>query len=538
MSEEPRGERLFDDNRHLVAYGVGGDYIGARRSRRAFRSLVLATIALTGSLYYVEQYKRYDLNEVQYRMALTLEDDSQRAILRHVVRRDSEERDVPTAKYVEALANIEEDDVVLERFAEAAKLAPDKGSLLIVYGCKLFQQGKYLEARQVLREATLKTTRNALPKYLQAAALAASSPTEEDFRTAVALLARANDSGEQDIFPQPLWHESLPKQGNWYESLRRRLADQCSAPLYHLKNVMLNRAREDLKRGETQGWDDWLYQLQQMGERLVGTSASDPENLGASQAIYGLQIQKDALAMRIAMAKQQGGGPAADLEARQLKLEEAMTQIQRFETSRDQAVALSRRLVQQPLWLVFYGFGLLFLVSVVFRVVGKLFQTDKNARALRQTRLSVTLVTLWSAAIGLTLLALLTFNGGGESLSSQIVLGVWWYLLLISIVIFSLAYPAIVLPSPATVCQDLLAEPYYSDRLDAARRSRRKAYISVTSRLLDIALGSYTMMLCLVFLGHRIATGLYPTDVKLLIGGMEGPELALIRAVQQSLIHT
>jgi len=59
---------------------------------------------------------------------------------------------VPTARYVAALAYIEEKDIVLERFAEAVELAPDDGDLLIVYGCKLFQMGEFKEARRIFRK--------------------------------------------------------------------------------------------------------------------------------------------------------------------------------------------------------------------------------------------------------------------------------------------------------------------------------------------------------------------------------------------------
>jgi len=85
-------------------------------------------------------------------MALSHEDDSQRAILREVVNRDRRDSEVPTARYVAALAYIEEKDIVLERFAEAVELAPDDGDLLIVYGCKLFQMGEFKEARRIFRK--------------------------------------------------------------------------------------------------------------------------------------------------------------------------------------------------------------------------------------------------------------------------------------------------------------------------------------------------------------------------------------------------
>lgn len=85
-------------------------------------------------MWFSEGYLRFSRLESQYRMALTLPMDSARAILRNVVKRDKGQ----TPKYVEALAFIEESDVILTRYEEAYKLAPNNPYLLINYGCRLF----------------------------------------------------------------------------------------------------------------------------------------------------------------------------------------------------------------------------------------------------------------------------------------------------------------------------------------------------------------------------------------------------------------
>lgn len=530
VSEQDGGERLVEDNRHLAPYGVGGDYVGARRARRAFRFLVISWLAFAFALYYVEHYLRYDLNEVHYRMALTLEDDSQRAILRNVVRKDAEDSEVPRAKYVEALAHIEEDDVVLERFAEAVKLAPDKGALLINYGCRLFQQGRYKDARQVFRDASLKSTRNALPKYLQAAALAASSGSEEDFRTALAQVGRANDAAEPVIFPQPLWHESLPRSGDWYVTLRRRLADQCCAPLYYFKNVVTRRAQEQAADGDRQTWDTWLAQIQVMGEHLVGTPRSDPDNLGTSQAIYGLQIQKDAIAMRIALGEQAGKAPPAGLIEKRVKIEDAMGKLQRFEAERSQFVTDARARLRQPLLLALNGFLALGGAWVLFALAGRVLGRDKNARTLPQHPYAVRVLLGWSLCLFLVL-GVLSAGGGGLS-GTDMALGVLWYLLVSGAVVLSAVYPAFVLPAPADVCSSLASEPYFDDKVLQARACRRRAWASLSVRNLGLALGLYVMLVCTWVVGYRIVTGLYPTDTKLLLPGLEGRERELLYQLQ------
>jgi len=534
VSRDAGDERLVAGNRHLAPYGVGGDYVGARRGRRAFRLLVLTCVALTFSLYFVEHYLRYSLNDVQYRMALTLEDDSQRAILRNVVRRDAEQREVPTARYVEALANIEEEDVVLERFAEAVKLAPDKGSLLIMYGCKLFQQGQYQEARQVFREASLKTSRNALPKYLHAAALAGASGTEEDFRTALAQVTRANDSGEQVIFPQPLWHESLPREGAWYAALQRRLADQCCAPLYHLKNVVTRRAQEQATNDEVQVWDTWLAQLQIMGEHLVGGPESAPENLGTSQAIYGLQIQKDVISMRLMLGEKRGAAPDAALIERRVKIQEGMARLQAFEVERERLIKEARTRTIQPLRLSGFGFLLLLMTWSTFALLSKPFGTDKNARTLRHGRRCLIAVWGWAAGLFLVLVSLSSLGEG--MLYLQVGLGVLWYVMVGGAMLWALAYPAFTLPRPTAVCNDLATEPYYDDKVLEARACRRRAYLSLGTRLAGMQLGALLVVLCLWIVGYRIASGLYPTDVKLLLPGFEAQAVSLVQRIHALLV--
>ena len=533
MSDEARGERQDASNRHLLPYGVGGDYVGARRTRRAFRLMIFACIGFTFSLYFVEKYMRYERTEVHYRMSLTLEDDSQRAILRHVVRSDAEKREVPTAKYVEALAYIEEDDLVLERFAEAVKLAPDKGSLWVVYGCKLFQQRHYTEARQIFREATLKSSRNALPKYLQAAAIAASSETEDDFRTALALLSRANDSGEAVLFPQPLWHETLPKRGNWYEMLKRRLADESCAPLYYLRNTVIKRATAALDEGDFQTWDGWLLQLQKLGERLVGERSSDGTSPGTSPAICGLQIQKDALAMRIALRDRRGGGgvPREELAERAALVDAAIARVLEFEAERDTHVAEAEGHVARPLLLAANGLLLLGLAVCGGWILSKAFRTDKNARTLRQSRSGIYVLFGWIALMAILLL----LSGFLKNSGLQTAIAAGWYLLLGGVTLFALLTPLSTLPPVEQLCQPFVAEADYSERLREARRRRRKAYCSLSSRYLNIVLGSYVILLSVYFIGFRVITGLYPTDIKLLTTGMELREIVLFNDLYQML---
>ncbi len=529
MSDSPIGDLEHKPSRHLLPYGVGGDYIGARRFRRAFRLAVLACVGITLSLYISENYLRYGLSETQFRMALSHEDDSQRAILREVVNRDRRDSEVPTARYVAALAYIEEKDIVLERFAEAVELAPDDGDLLIVYGCKLFQMGEFKEARRIFREAGLKSGKNALPDYLLAAAIAASSTSEEDFRTAVALVSRTNDSGNPVLFPQPLWHESLPKDGYWYADLRRKLADLCCAPIYSLKDVVLQRVREEMDGAGGQSLETWLYQLQRFGKKLIGAPLDSTETLNTSVMIVGLKLQQDALNLRVAFQTQHGDAASEELRALQGQLSEAMAQIVRFETQREDS--RSKRIGEATLsvWLVFLGMLMLGSAAVMLSILSRIVHTDRNSRAVRQSRTGLRLLACWAGALALCLIW--ATLGSGIYSQPELIVGLWSSLM-VAIVLVAVVYPALLLPREATVCTSLVSEPGYAELLQEARRARRRAYFSLAGRFMTLALGTYICLVCFWVVGFRVLSGLYPTDIKLLVSGLLLEEQSLIQQIQ------
>ena len=133
--------------------GTPLDHAGLRRGRRAFRYSVAACVFFGFALWFAEGYLRFDRAETQYRMSLTLHEASARPVLRNVVKRDAEANDPPNAKYVEALAAVEEPDMVLTVYEQAMRLNPRSSFLIINYGCALFLADRPAEARERFREA-------------------------------------------------------------------------------------------------------------------------------------------------------------------------------------------------------------------------------------------------------------------------------------------------------------------------------------------------------------------------------------------------
>lgn len=501
-----------------------GDQAGARRSRRTFRFAIMACLALTFALWFSERYLRLDMIESQYRMALTLPDDSARAILRNVVRRDALRTDTPSAKYVEALAAIEEDDLVLPRYEEAYKLNPGNASLILNFGCRLFLAGQYKEARERFRESGIQPPRNALPRYLEAAALAASASLDDDLSEALALVARTNNSGDPILFPKPLWHNTLPARGECYSRMRREIADRCCAPLYRLDGLLIRKARADINAGDLHDWDSWLEKMQEMGARLVGDAQSDPANIGASQAIAGAHIQWSAIQLREQIHEQEAGKPDAALIQQRVKLENALDLLKNFENTRGARIEAHRELVKKPLRLSAGTLGIFFGVYLLVMLLSRALQCRRLYWTTPHTSMAKTVLS-----IGLTLMTCLLMILGFVAQAnetapvlSSFVTGCW-YSVAAGLIIAGLIYPFTALPRPVDSAQQ------------ETPKQRRMAAVTLMRRYFGILFGGYLAALCLWLLLYRIMSGLFPVQLPLLVTGLENEELDIVRRVQEIL---
>ena len=165
---------------------------------------------------------------------------------------------------------------------------------------------------------------NALPGYLEAAALQRSRPPDADLAEALALIARTTSSGERVVFPKPSWPAAvLPQDGAWYAKLRRMAVDESCALLYEYTDFVIAKARSDIGNGEVRYWDSWLKTLEEMGQRV----AESPDQ-GVTEASAGINIQLRALDVRCELRT---GQSDEALVERRLKLREALAQLREFE---------------------------------------------------------------------------------------------------------------------------------------------------------------------------------------------------------------
>lgn len=531
---------------HFPEFGGNGDKADARRVRRSFRLCVLALVVFTGMLWFSERYLRNDLAESQYAAALTLAPESSRTILRQVVKRDEATHETPTARYMEALAEREEADLILPAYEKAFTLSPEDPFLAIRYGCRLFLAGKCGEAWARFQDAAAIPSRNALADYLAASALACDDRME-DLGESVALMARTNASDDPVLFPLPVWSDSLPKQGICYHKLRREAVDECLKPLYRYSNQIIDRAKRQITVQQVQSWDSWLETLQTLGDRLLLS-----QDRGTIQATAGVRIQLSAIELRKNISAIETGRPIPELVEQENRLKSALALLNEFENERDARINSDAGKYKFPLYLL--------LISVLV-LSGSYFLACLVAWFMRAGRASswdlphsrIGLGALWGSSAALFIfLLVVSFLQEMKRPPGASGVDVWlhgveiaWWAVFGGMLAFGLIYPAFRLPSVAAVVHSRTR----SDAMDGsvagesvkkmakkAKRMRRMAYCSFIRRYYGIAYGFLLCVMALWTIAYRVFISLYPWQVETLVTGLVDEEMDIVRAVL-ALLH-
>lgn len=527
-------------------YGGAGDTVGARRARHAFRYSVVACVLSVFALWFAEGYLRYATPERLYRMALLHEDDSARAILRNLVPKADAPPDPRLARYLAALALIEDgtwdrarqgvyeeyavDPFVLERYEQAYSADKEDPYILIMYGCALFQDGQYARARDMFRDARRFTSADdSLPAYLEAAARAHLGEMGE----ALNLLRQMNGNPTMSpAVPEPLWHASYPRGGMWYVRASQRVAEHVLGPLVALKTLVCSHARESTTApagAPPIDWGAWLRELAVLGERLVGNAQTPDARAGILQAKDGLLFQHDALELLSRRA-----GADEDMRKRLEAIEKADGQLRTFEDARQAAILAHEQVVHRPMRLCLQTLAALIGAYFLAYLFAKIRHAGRLSWSLPHPRWCyVTLVAGTTAQF----LALMGFalvmrvsDAPGISLEA---LSWCWYAITALLITFGVVYPAIALPTAASVAAATKTSPEEEPIIHDVKSARRTAYASLLRRYFGMLAGAFLLAISAWTIAFRIFTGLYPfLHTKLLTTGLQEGELALIRQVQ------
>ena len=486
-----------------------------------------AVVVVSAGLFYSEQFLRHEHVENLYTSALTKHDASARPILRAAVQQDAES-DRPNPKYLWALAEREEDDKVLETYERAFALNPRNPQLALRYGVRLFQEESYAAARDRLHDAYIGDRENALPAYLEAAALAALSDRREGLEEALAMVARNNGTGHPVVFPQPLWIQDLPRSGNVYAHLQRRIIEDCAAPLIDLTLRARRIVEDDLAENRGLTWVPGLRALEEMGRRLA---LGEPP--GGLQAMRGASVQLEALRLQERLSQLDGESPGEALIARRLRIEEQIRPVlEEFENTRDERIEQSVRMYSLPIRMTFE------LMLMVWLALGAAFFWALPQRGVKafwsiphsRTAIAVALGAMAGVLLLYLAMALAASTGANPATWTGLFVAAW-RLLAIALGIFAVAYPAFALPTVAKVTEDLKGESDFDLAVATARKDRRRAHAVLTYRYTGLLLGCLVVAICLWGIGHRIAASYYPHQIEVLATGLESEEAVVMERV-------
>ena len=525
------------DKPQFPEYGDGGDLIGARRMRRAFRWCAMAVFLFTAMLWFSEHFLRYEHAERLYLAALTKDPEAGRNFLRQAVLHDRNSNEVPTPKYIEALAEREEDDLILPTYAEAYKVDSDNSALAIRYGCRLFHDGQVASARLRFREAADLNPKNALPVYLEASVMPSLEAESEDLDPAMALIERANETNWSVSFPRPLWSPALPQGGYWYASLRRNVTIDCSQPLYRFSSFVFSRAEIEITEGTLEPWIGRLETMRSMGAHIARGAVEfgqqgDTElgTGGIEQVQLGLSVIGRALEQEKRIHEKSGETLEEDLVTLAGQVKDGLTQIQRFEARRQDIVQDELEKYRFPIRI---SLKTLFFVAcwyVVLYLVCKVLRVSSTSHNVAHSPLGRVALALWAASV-LTLLTIFSV-AQRVSVGEMPGQGVWtvlWWILTACFVVFGLVYPRLALVS----VPDALAAAKNRNQGPVsekdAYRHYRAAYFSLSRRYLGILFGLTLAMVCIWAIAYRLALSVYPWEVELLAVGLQDEELELVR---------
>jgi len=368
--------------------------------------------------------------------------------------------------------------------------------------------------------------KNALPCYLEAAALAQLRPSSsEGLQESFVLVAKANDSGNPVTFPPPLWFPDLPDHGMWYAKLQRQIVDECCALLYQYVARVVQTARTDVADGHTQYWDSWLETVQKMGERLL--QATEP---GTVQATAGVRIQLDALTEQ---QHTQTAGREADkaILARLEALGAALDQINSFEDERDNRIRAEYQKCAFPRRLVGVAGALLFLALLLSSLVNWLFGCrPADWTASHPERAFVLFAGSFGFFVTMLVGTILVQRSAPWGSRWFSVLAYVWFVGGFAITAGGPLYPLWAMPrKPVTLPVGTDSSPENQAITPPAKRNTD--YASFLRRYFGIQTGLFLCAASLWAIVFRVVTDVYPWDTKLLVTGLVREETELVRQV-------
>lgn len=519
---------MSEEKPQFPDYGDNGDTAGVRRARRSFRLVVVAAVVVTLSLWTSERFLQYDDAERNFITSLTHERSSARVFLLQAIKTDAALRDKPTPKYHQALAVRSEHDVILDLMQTGVELDPTNALFRLRYGSKLFNKGRASAAAEQFQSAAELPQRNALPLYLEAAAIArADTANAGALSEALTKVAMANSMDAALVFPRPVWSQEYPAEGIWYARLSREIQDEICAPLYVLSELVTDDVSRQIAQNRLQNAETWLDEILEMGERLVMRS----EPLSTTAAIAGLTIQLQALDVLESLGPPMNGMSNEELIEKRLRVSQALELLQGFESAREALLQEELEKYQRPMAMVLTAMAVFVGVHVLGLTVHRLFRFKKSRWTVPHSTIGKVVLTAGTVLLFIMLALIRILQGSPEdgTLQGIRIVSVLWYMVIAGMVGFGVLYPAATLKRPQEVSRRSSRLEDMEQTIRLARQSYRRAYASLALRYYGILSGVTTCLICAWVILFRIVVGLYPWQYKLLASGLLDEERSIVR---------
>lgn len=508
------------------------DYIFFVRRKKSFRYLIFSVVILTFCLWFSDRYLRFDLDETKYRVALTLEKESARPIMRNIATKVLSNPalldDPRYSQYLEFLALIEEDDVAQKLYQDIHNISNINISFLINYITKLYFFEDYNKARDLIKEAQTLPPSNSLLGYIETAMVITPGTTDEKtFAEGISIIAKENRSGNPAVFPEPYWHNTLPKYTYSFYIQKYNILNHCLAPLYRVSSDILKQAETDLSQNNIQSLQIWLEELFLMGKKIGMSITPDNSYSSLPICIFSLKLQKDILSTYNKFSKSIHS-PILEKETSKLdKISNLLELSEHLEERRKLGFENSRENRIKAIGFVL--FGLIELAFVYFTsklLYSLLFKSRSNLFLLKFSNSVNIFIFVWSLVVFVFLFYSLYFNK--IIVKNFFVMNSLWGLWLISplfILIFSL----------------FRKKNYYNTLINTEKKKetfepelKRKysflfLFISFMEKLSGILLGFYTTLICILFLTFRIFYFSYPFQLNLIWDLTRIEEMNLIK---------
>ncbi|HOK09629.1 MAG TPA: hypothetical protein PLT82_10500 [Candidatus Hydrogenedens sp.] len=511
------------------------DVIFFTRRKKAFKYIIASTILLTFCLWFSDRYLRLDLDETKYRIALTLENESARPILRSIAQKYSTNSELKNdsryLQYLEFLASIEEGEEVIKLYDQIYQSSTYNVSFLINYGCRLYLLGKYEQAQRIFKEAEAFTPSNSLIEYLESATIINPLVNDETiFEHGISIIAKNNRSERPIIYPKPFWHPTLPTNTYLFYMRREECINRCISPIYRLSSDILNKINTESKHNKAHHKKTWLEELYLMGEK-IGSAVDINSEYRFFTAMLSLKIKKDVLELYKNVSDQWKSELLNDKLTNLNNISSLLNEFQTFEEKRKLEFEQSKNNRIKLIWLVVSGFLEILILFIILKLISSLLKRfEKPSISFYQfPSLLYLSILIW---LFLTLLLIFYFSYFENFIHNNYsFISFLWY----SFLSLPLISSSVFFINKFFKKKESHKTNGHSDYTEKHIETRKSTWIRFITyfiffieRISGILLGTYILVICFWFILFRATYHSYPYQINLVPDKLLIDEMNLI----------